>query len=106
MKATISYSVEVEDIPHEIQNLIKDVQWDLDVKLDALCDLIENNEFQTAMQNIESINYNLIRTHDRLKDVSQLISGYIEIVKALANKAQETKTLSPGYPPGPVQNDQ
>jgi len=101
MKATISYSVEVEDIPHEIQNLIKDVQWDLDAKLDALCDLLEKNELHAAIQNVESINYNLIRTHDRLKDVKQLISGYIEILRAIAAKA-ETKVISGDYPPGPV----
>jgi hypothetical protein len=102
MKATISYSVEIEDIPYEIQNLIKDVQWDLQKKLDELCSLIQEEDFSAAHESINNINFNLQRTFGRLIDVRQLIDGYVDVVNQLNSKQEDRIVLSDSYPPGPT----
>jgi hypothetical protein len=102
MKATISYSVEIEDIPYEIQNLIKDVQWDLQEKLDELCSLIEKEDFSAAHENINNINFNLQRTYGRLTDVRDLINGYVDVLNQLNSKQEDGIVLSDSYPPGPT----
>jgi|TARA_E500000331_G_scaffold14261_1_gene12510 uncharacterized protein (DUF849 family) len=109
MKVGISYAVELSEIPDELQKLIEEVQWDLSEKLKLLGEQVEVGDFTTAFDNIKNMRYNLQRTDTRLEDCTTILTGYLTLLKRLADEAEEeeAKKLELGLGvrqsrPGPV----
>ena len=89
MKVGISYAVELSEIPDELQKLIEEVQWNLSEKLELLEEQIKTGDFATAFANIKNMRYNLQRTDTRLEDCTTILTGYITLLKKLADEAAE-----------------
>ena len=87
MKVGISYAVELSEIPDELQKLIEEVQWSLSEKLDLLTEQIKSGDFVAAFANIKNMRYNLQRTDTRLEDCSTILTGYLTVLKQLADEA-------------------
>ena len=98
MKVGISYQVELEDVPEELGNLVKHVQWDLKVILDGLISEINSGDYSAALANIKNIKYNLQRTDSRLEDCRAILSGYINVMQELGKQKEEQDApqLRPG----------
>jgi|TARA_E500000305_G_scaffold110091_1_gene116949 hypothetical protein len=109
MKVGISYAVELSEIPEELQKLIEEVQWDLSEKLALLTEQVRAGDFAAAFANIKNMRYNLERTDTRLEDCTTILTGYLTLLKKLADEAaaEEQKKKEPGLGvrqsrPGPV----
>ncbi len=89
MKVGISYAVDLSEIPDELQKLIQEVQWDLLEKLELLTEQIKAGDFATAFANIKNMRYNLQRTDTRLEDCTSILTGYLTVLKKLADEAAE-----------------
>ena len=87
MKVGISYAVELSEIPDELQKLVEEVQWDLAEKLELLSEQIKTGDFSTAFANIKNMRYNLQRTDTRLEDCNTILTGYLTVLKRLADEA-------------------
>jgi len=87
MKVGISYAVELSEIPDELQKLIEEVQWNLSEKLDLLTEQIKSGDFAAAFANIKNMRYNLQRTDTRLEDCNTILTGYLTVLKRLADEA-------------------
>ena len=109
MKVGISYAVDLSEIPDELQKLIEEVQWDLAEKLELLAGQIKTGDFATAFANIKNMRYNLQRTDTRLEDCNTILTGYLTVLKRLADEAaaeeERKKEMGLGVRqsrPGPV----
>ena len=105
MKVGISYAVDLSEIPDELQKLVEEVQWDLAEKLELLAEQIKTGDFATAFANIKNIDskkflqfiniknmrYNLQRTDTRLEDCNTILTGYLTVLKQLADEAAAEK---------------
>mgnify|MGYP003129351510 CR=1 FL=1 len=87
MKVGISYAVELNEIPDELQKLIEEVQWELSEKLDLLTEQVKSGNFAGAFANIKNMRYNLQRTDTRLEDCNTILTGYLTVLKRLADEA-------------------
>jgi len=87
MKVGISYAVELSEIPDELQKLIEEVKWNLAEKLDLLSEQIKSGDFANAYANIKNMRYNLQRTDTRLEDCNTILTGYLKVLKRLADEA-------------------
>ena len=87
MKVGISYAVDLSEIPDELQKLVEEVQWDLAEKLKLLTEQIKTGDFATAFANIKNMRYNLQRTDTRLEDCNTILTGYLTVLKQLADEA-------------------
>ena len=87
MKVGISYAVDLSEIPDELQKLVEEVQWDLADKLELLTEQIKTGDFATAFANIKNMRYNLQRTDTRLEDCNTILTGYLTVLKQLADEA-------------------
>ena len=87
MKVGISYAVDLSEIPDELQKLVEEVQWDLAEKLELLTEQIKTGDFATAFANIKNMRYNLQRTDTRLEDCNTILTGYLTVLKRLADEA-------------------
>jgi uncharacterized protein (DUF849 family) len=111
MKVGISYAVELNEIPDELQKLIEEVQWELSEKLDLLTEQVKSGDFVSAFANIKNMRYNLQRTDTRLEDCNTILTGYLTVLKRLADEAEaeeaRKKELGLGVRqsrPGPTKN--
>ncbi len=111
MKVGISYAVDLSEIPDELQKLVEEVQWDLSEKLELLAEQIKTGDFATAFANIKNMRYNLQRTDTRLEDCNTILTGYLTVLKRLADEAaaEEERKKQPGLGvrqsrPGAVKN--
>ena len=87
MKVGISYAVDLSEIPDELQKLVEEVQWDLAEKLELLTEQVKTGDFATAFANIKNMRYNLQRTDTRLEDCNTILTGYLTVLKQLADEA-------------------
>ena len=87
MKVGISYAVELSEIPDELQKLIEEVQWELSEKLELLTQQFKSGDFAGAFANIKNMRYNLQRTDTRLEDCGTILTGYLTVLKKLADDA-------------------
>ena len=109
MKVGISYAVDLSEIPDELQKLVEEVQWDLAEKLELLTEQVKAGDFANAFGNIKNMRYNLQRTDTRLEDCNSILTGYLTVLKKLADEAaaEEAKKSEMGLGvrqsrPGPV----
>tara|TARA_R100000664_G_C2723893_1_gene116451 strand:+ start:228 stop:626 length:399 start_codon:yes stop_codon:yes gene_type:complete len=105
MKVGISYAVELEDIPEEVENLLRDVQWDLSGKIEEIITQVRSGDFSTLAVDIKTLRDNLGRTETRLEDCYAILAGYVSILNQLAEKAaqaaQEAATAQSEEPNSP-----
>jgi hypothetical protein len=87
MKVGISYAVDLNEIPEELQKLIEEVQWNLSEKLKLLSEQVKAGDFAAAFTNIKNMRYNLQRTDTRLEDCGTILTGYLTVLKQLADEA-------------------
>jgi|TARA_R110000824_G_scaffold118535_1_gene270843 hypothetical protein len=87
MKVGITYVVDLEDIPEELQKLIGDVNWELSDKLDELTRQIKSEDYVAAFNNIKEMRYNLHRVDTRLEDCTTILTGFLQVLKNLAEEA-------------------
>jgi len=101
MKVGISYAVELEDIPAEVENLLRDVQWDLAGILEEMLKDIHGGDFSSVFGDITNLRIEAQKLDTRLEDCYNILAGYIKVRQQLAEQAQaavqaEVTELAPG----------
>ena len=87
MKVGISYAVELEDIPEEVENLLRDVQWDLNSKIEEIIEQVRSGDFSNLAADIKTLRDNLGRTDTRLEDCYTILVVYVKVLNQLAEHA-------------------
>ena len=102
MKVGISYAVELEDIPEEVENLLRDVQWDLRGKLEEIIMQIRSGDFSNLEVEIKTLRQNLLRVDTRMEDCYKILVGYVQVLnrltEATAQGMEVTEASSPITP--------
>ena len=101
MKVGISYAVELDEVPAEVEDLIRDVQWDLFGILENIIKDINAGEFSTVLSDINNLRKHVYRLDTRLEDCHTILGGYLTVRAQLAQQAQATAAqvteLAPGH---------
>jgi len=103
MKVGISYAVELDEIPAEVEDLIRDVQWDLFGILEDIIKDINAGQLGAALEGIKIVRKNVDRLDTRLEDSYTILIGYVRVLQELeaqrreAAKPQVTE-IGPGHP--------
>ena len=106
MKVGISYAVELEDIPEEVENLLRDVQWDLRGKLEEIIAQVRSGDFSSLEVEIKTLRNNLLRVDTRMEDCYKILVGYVQLLNRLAEeKAQEVQAPDASPPIAPAPTD-
>ena len=87
MKVGISYGVELEDVPEEVENLLRDVQWDLQEKIEEIIGHVRSANYATLDNDIKNLRKNLARVDMRLEDCYTILVGYVKVVREMATQA-------------------
>tara|TARA_R110000744_G_scaffold5421_8_gene19183 strand:+ start:1229 stop:1579 length:351 start_codon:yes stop_codon:yes gene_type:complete len=90
MKVGISYAVELEDIPEEVENLLRDVQWDLVGILEEILKDIHVRDFSGVFGDINNLRKEAQKLDTRLEDCYNILAGYAKIRQQLIEQAQAT----------------
>jgi len=96
MKVGISYAVELEDIPEEVENLLRDIQWDLSGKLEEIIEMIRSSDYSKLDREIKQLRHNLATVDTRLEDCYTILLGYVKVLRDLA---AQRAAAEPGPPP-------
>ena len=96
MRVKISYGVEIEEVPDEIEELFDFVyrrKLNIDNQLDLVERLIEERDLEAAVTTMDKLRLTLGKMDIRIADISQIAQGYI------AYKKQEgVQDVSEGRP--------
>ena len=87
MKVGISYAVELEEIPAEVEDLIRDVQWDLLGILENIIKDINAGDFSTVFTDINNLRKHVHKLDTRLEDCYTILGGYLKVRQQLAERA-------------------
>ena len=99
MKVGISYAVELEDVPEEVENLLRDVQWDLRTRLEGIIAQVASGNFSKLGEDIKSIRSDLVKTDTRLEDCYTILARYVKVLNGLAEQAATpTEVVTPSRP--------
>jgi uncharacterized ferritin-like protein (DUF455 family) len=80
VRVKISYGVEVEDVPDEIEELFDFVynkKHNIDKQLDLVERLIEERDLEAALTVMDKLRLSLAKMDNRISDISQIARGYI-----------------------------
>ena len=91
MKVGISYAVELEDIPAEVENLLRDVQWDLDGRLQHIIELLRHGDFSSLDGEIKTLKKDVMKLDTRLEDCYSILVGYVNVLNDMAAKARDAE---------------
>ena len=80
MRVNISYSIDVEEIPTEVDRMLGDVKESFNVSLINLEGTIGKNPLE-VIENIQDIREILVSMDQKLADCSAILSGYIDLIK-------------------------
>jgi predicted Zn-ribbon and HTH transcriptional regulator len=80
MRVGITYSVELEDIPQEIINLLDEVSFPNNMDIKEINDNISDNNMLKALENIHHLRKSLSSIDYRLQDCAAIITGYTNTV--------------------------
>ena len=80
MRVNISYSIDVEEIPTEVDRMLGDVKESFNFSLINLENTIGSNPLE-VIENIQDIREILISVDQKLADCSAILSGYIDLIK-------------------------
>ena len=94
MKVGISYAVELDEIPEEVEKLLRDIEFVFPVSFDSLIGDIHSGAFISAFESIKSIRKSILKVDTRLEDCYTILTGYLRVQQQLS----ETAPAEP--PPG------
>lgn len=80
MRVKISYGVDIEDVPSEIEQLFDYVygkKSDFEHQLDLVEKLLEEKELKTAVDTMDKIRLTLADMDNRISDVAMIAQGYV-----------------------------
>ena len=80
MRVNISYSIDVEEIPTEVDRMLGDVKESFNISLINLEGTIGKNPLE-VIENIQDIREILVSVDQKLADCSAILSGYIDLIK-------------------------
>ena len=106
MKVGISYAVELEEIPEEVEDLLRDVQWDLFGKIEEIITQVRSGDFSNLTADIKTLRENLGRTDTRLEDCYTILVGYVKVLNQLAEQAAARRAAEEESPPDSAKVDQ
>ena len=96
MRVKISYGVDIEEVPDEIEELFDFVyrrKINIDKQLDLVERLIEEKDLEAAVATMDKLRLTLGKMDNRIADISSIAQGYI------AYKEQEgAQDVSEGRP--------
>jgi len=96
VRVKISYGVDIEEVPEEIEELFDFVyrkKLNIDKQLDLVERLIEEKDLEAAVATMDKLRLTLGKMDNRIADISQIAQGYI------AYKEQEgVQDVSEGRP--------
>tara|TARA_R110000824_G_scaffold13788_3_gene59441 strand:- start:77 stop:433 length:357 start_codon:yes stop_codon:yes gene_type:complete len=105
MKVGISYAVELEEIPEEVEDLLRDVQWDLFGKIEEIIEQLRSGDFPKLDTQMKNLRTNVARLDTRLEDCYTILVGYVNVLNQLAERraAEEAAgatvdQIGPGHP--------
>ena len=84
MRVKISYGVELDQIPEEVQKLFDNVaEWQhtLSKQSDTIEDLLETKEFGACLSVMEKMRETLAKMDFRIIDLSNILEGYDNYIK-------------------------
>ena len=83
MRVKISYEVDLEEIPEEVNKLCEDMKVRLNTAINRIewlmNDLRSDKDTSKMLQGIHEIRKDLFRTDSRLEDTSSILKGYQKI---------------------------
>ena len=83
MRVNISYSIDVEEIPTEVDRMLEEAKGSFSAALIDLERTIGSNPLE-VIENIQDIREILISVDQKLADCSAILSGYIDLIKPSA----------------------
>jgi|TARA_R100000234_G_scaffold111884_1_gene85176 chromosome segregation ATPase len=99
MRVAISYAVDLEEIPEEVENLLRDVQWDLEEKLEEIISQVRERNFSQLGSDIIKLRNNLNRVDTRLEDCYNILVGYVRVLNKLSEEMSEATSSEKEHPP-------
>ena len=84
MRVKISYGIELEDLPEEVQKLYDGVaEWVriLESQSDTTEDLIGEQEFESCLSMLLKMQATMVKMDARITDMSNILKGYVEYKK-------------------------
>jgi len=102
MRANITYSVSMRDIPKEVMRIIKSESVNLDADMYEIQAALEEKNFTEARNKILSAREALRNADIRLHELDQIMASYIEMV----NRDTEPQDTELGTPLGPSHEEQ
>ena len=101
MRANITYSVDVKNIPEEIKRIIRSEEEVLMHKLQDVVMCIHSKAYTDAREKILEARECLGNTDIRLYELDSILSGYIEVV----NEAPSEELEEEAEPEEPTENE-
>ena len=101
MKVGISYAVELEEIPEEVEDLLRDVQWDLSGKIEEIIEQVRSGDFSNLGATIKTLRGNLNRVDTRLEDCYTILVGYVKVLNQLTEHAAKEAAAAQSEDPAP-----
>ena len=80
MRVKISYGVDIEDVPSEIEQLfdyVYEKKSNFEQQLELVEKLLEEKELKTAVDTMDKIRLTLAEMDNRISDVSMIAQGYV-----------------------------
>lgn len=80
MRVKISYGVDIEDVPSEIEQLfdyVYEKKSNFEQQLELVEKLLEEKELKTAVGTMDKIRLTLAEMDNRISDVSMIAQGYV-----------------------------
>ena len=80
MRVKISYGVEIDEVPDEIEELFDFVyrkKINIDKQLDLVERLIEERDLEAAVTTMDKLRQTLVKIDSRIADITHIAQGYI-----------------------------
>ena len=88
-RVKISYGVEIEQVPDEVQKLFDDLNiWmdKLSKQQDTIDDLLETREFESSVAIMDKMRQTMSDMDSRIADLSGILQGYNTYIKQLGEE--------------------
>jgi hypothetical protein len=98
MRVRISYAVDVEDIPTEVNKLYNSIKLNLEAQIKsidwAITDMNSEKSYSSILERVDNIRRQLFKADSKLDDSIAILKGYQQI-KASPKLAEEPQEESP-----------
>ena len=101
MRVKISYGVDIEDVPSEIEQLfdyVYEKKSNFEQQLELVEKLLEEKELKTAVDTMDKIRLTLAEMDNRISDVSMIAQGYVNYKEqeGVQNVSEGRSTMDTG----------